>query len=356
MGFWNPRRQQALIMFFTPTLVFLGRSCWKILLFCSVALLSALLSGHPSQQGLGGIYSAPVMVMMTVAMIEILSTELKFLRLRSGLLVLIVIAVHFYNGFLPGGGKSSEIYTVLNPAGCFAITASKHIPREGILLTEIPLAGFCGNRKDVVAGSHYRADVYAYDVVFCRISMLRRLLEGGVWEDLQNGEIGIRYTDGMHIIAERGYPATYNQAFAEKYPFREIWVQETPAHGGVDIYSRQIGPYRYWEGDGSRGPINLSFGGHRDLQPGLYKAVMEYKAEMPERDVRNSWGRFSVHKMNAAKAIVEVEIPEYVTGSLWNQLEVPFECKQATSAEFRITGCDAPLALRRLWILPRKGE
>lgn len=351
-SFLNTRRQQALFLWLLPCIPFIGKRIWPLFVFTSVALISALLSGHPSQQGLGGIYSAPVMVMMTVAMMEIWVSTISFGSIRSVFLILVVIAVHLYSGFLPGGGKASAIYSVMAPEGRYAIAASKHIPKQGILLTEIPLAGFCGNRKDLVAGSHYRRDLYAYDLVFCRVSMVRSMAEGDVWRELKTGELGVRYNDGEHLIAQRGYPAEDNEAFIEMYPFREIWVQGTASHGGVNQFSHENGPFRYWEGDGSRGPINLSFGGHRQLKPGRYKALLEYKAETPERTVRDSWGRFGVYELNASKALVEMEIPKIVTGALWNKMEVPFRCSQNTPAELRVTGCDAPLTLRRMWIVP----
>jgi hypothetical protein len=305
------------------------------------------------QQGLGGFYSVPVLSMLAVAMMDAAARgPIKAPAWRAAALVLVVLGVHFYNGFLAFGGKSSETYTRLKPEGLQAIAASRRVPPEGILLTEVPLSGFCGNRRDLIADRYYKPDLYTYDCVFSRVSMLPRLLRGAVFEEIVSGELGIRTWDDAHVIAQRGYTTDQNEAFLRNFPFRSIWIHTTPSHGGEDCYSRRDGPVRRWEGAGSRAPINLTFGGHRQAPPGRYRAVLEYRVSRPRRIVRGSWGTFSVHRLNEPNALVEIAIPEIESDGSWTRLILPFETDRTVQAEPRVTGGDAPLILRRMWVEP----
>lgn len=358
-----PRRLRAVFLVVLP-LVAAGRYFPVAFFFPSVALGIALASKWPSQQGLGSHYAAGVAALMACGLTE------AFIRARdwhsdhqggalfnwgpSLWLALSTIAVHVESGFLPRGGKSDRKFYEFNKEVWAALGAAQKIPREGILITGDALIPLCGNRRDVLVW-HVPKRVETYDHIFADIRELRSLEGGMIWEGLSRGEWGVLFNNGRYVILTRGFSAAANDEVLR--PGWIYYVYGKRGHGGVDRVVDGF-PVRYWEGDGSRAPINLAHGFSWPLPPGEYSFYLEYWAQSPRRIVKRHWGWFSLHERDRPEDIARAYIPlEPRRETSWQILRLDFTNTIERDVEIRLTGGDAPLWLYRVyWRKGRDGE
>lgn len=352
-------RIRAIALVATPLLV-AGRRFFTALFYPSFALAVSLASKWPSQYGLGSHYGASVVSTMAVGLLEALSKTknssdppIKY-RISPWFpplwLAGVTILVHLESGFLWGGGKSRHFYYLINERAMSILAAAKHIPKDGVLITSDELVAFCGNRRDLMVW-HIPSRPKPYDHVFAALGDLPKLDGGRVWSELQSGVLGVRFSNGRYAVLSRGFDTRANQEVLEFA--RHRLIHGSARHGGMDLMRGDL-PVRYWEGDGSRAPINLSHGRFWRLDPGVYSFTLEYVAETPRRSVRKTWGWFSLHLLNSPEELARAEIPP-VAGSAGDlqTLDLEFTNSQSCNIEFRVTGGDAPLWLYRVKYHPR---
>ena len=354
-------RLRGVMFVLLPILALCPRYWRTALFFPSAAMLICLGSAWPSQYGMGTHYSAPVMACLVCGLLEASARRQRDecaespppWALAASALVLLTVLVHLHSGFLPGGGKSSRIFTTLNVGAWASLHAASHIPPDGILLTDDDYVAFCGNRADVRV-CHLWKPGQAFDHVFLHIRKLAKVEHGWLLERIRSGELGVRYFDGMNLVLSRGYRTEANPDVLLRGQ-RQRMVYETARHGGRNVYYMGL-PCRYWWGNGSRSPVNLSYGGSWHLEPGCYEAILAYRAQTPTRQVRRHWGWFSVHRLNAREDLSRIYIPEVAAqGAEWQSIALPFTVDIPEDVEFRITGADAPLWLHRVYWRPQPG-
>lgn len=353
------RRMQSLLWMLLPYLMFVGRRALPMLLFPAAAAAHCLLSGYPTQQSLGSHYGGPVMVCLAVGAAESIrlawtSQQPRARRLipwRLAGVIAVTMVFHAQAGFVALGGRNFEIYSRPMLEGRLALRVARTLPREGILLTENRWAGMCANRPDLLTWKEYDPDRYTVDLLFGRYGALMEENDGFWRREVEAGRYGVRYFDGHFMVLERGYDPAANARTLGHIDQGLRLVAFTFYHGGVGRFDRKGLPVRYWEGDGSRGPINLSFGHYRTLEPGAYEAVLQFRAAPPERKVRDSWGWMSAHYRDASEAIAERELPPKPPPfEAVREERLTFVLDEQAEVEVRITGADAPLWLDRVWI------
>lgn len=353
-GWW--RRGEALLLVALPAAIGAGRRAWIPLLLASVGLLVALLSAHPSQQGLGGIYSAPVMTMLAVGLFEAWrrtaresASNVSTRWMAIGLAVA-TVGAHLYSGFLPLGGKSSEIYGAPSFQGLHALHAARYVPRDGLLIVDDRLAGYCGNRHEVLNWTYQKEWRQHAEVIFTTIDSLHYRWDGRLFKEMEDGQWGIVYGDGYFIVLRRNSGAPADE-YAE---FRAFWERPITAaytrhEAGAGLWCGGPLPVWHWEGDGSRAPVTLCFGAYRHLPAGTHRVSLLYAAQRPAKDVRHSWGRFSLHRWNEPEELAGAEIyPQLTVAGHWMELTLELKLEHPGRIEPRVVGADAPLWLERV--------
>lgn len=351
------KRAAALLWVVLPMLMFLRRGWLPVILFPLVAILIAMGSGYWRQYELRIHYPAAIMACLAVGMLEaIIRTRRKGDKptldslTTSTYLCLVTIVAHVFIGFIFGGGQNVRTYLRVHPDGVSTLDAASRIPKGGILLCEKRLAGFCANREDLLAWKHYEArmDVRPVDYVF--LTMQRFLgRKGSVYHAmLEEEEFGVRYFDGHNLIFERGYDTRRNAEAlqARKDARNTIRITNTSGHAGEDKPVPGCVSARYWEGDGSRAPVTLSYGRTRTLNAGRWKARIRLRSAKPKRAVKDTWGSLSLHVHGEQEPMARMEI-EPVDGrrGMFRIQDLTFELWETTDVEPRVMGGDA-----RLWL------
>ncbi|MBI1871145.1 MAG: DUF2079 domain-containing protein [Chlamydiae bacterium] len=191
---------------------FLRKKGWiPLLLFPSSALAISLTSKLPPVYLLKYHYSVGIITCLTMAIIEALTQRLKvepgsFHGLRYALfLVLVTLLWHHAAGFLPFGKSNNRIYSTLHPEGQNILQVVKHIPKEGLLLCQDDLAGFCANRKELMTWEYFDSRRYRPHVILVKLKSLGRYRKE--YEALiQSGEFLVKYDHDGFIIWERVSP------------------------------------------------------------------------------------------------------------------------------------------------------
>jgi hypothetical protein len=266
-------------------------------------------------------------------------------------------------GFLQGGGRSDRIYTRTHPDGIGTLRAAQRIPKDGLLLCEDGLAGFCANRPDILGWHEYLANPEGPEPDFVFLTLQRFVgRRGPAYEAmLRSGAYGLRDFDGNNLLLERGADTDRNpEALAARERARlTIRVANTAMHPGTgrDVPVAGALSARYWEGDGSRSPVLLSFGDRRTLAAGRWQAVLRVRAKEPKREVRGYWGRLQLFKEGAEVPLVDVEIdPVAGDKGAFRFQAVTFDLDERTAVEPRLIGGDARLWLDRLWFEPAPAD
>lgn len=355
-------RLHAIIMTYLPALVFCGRKWFPAFWFPFAALAAALSSALHGEQSLGSHHPPPVITMMVLGLAETTVLRMKeesikhrMITARAALLVVLVIAVHAYSGFLFMGGKSDKIFRSPNFRGFAAMEAAAHIPREGALAVDKDLAVYCANRENIITWKRYIPEKHHYDIVFGTIDQLGHMDDGRVLQGIEDQEWGAYYFDGMFLVLKKGHDTSRNGELLRAFKYGPVPVPFTLKHGGKDpLFGSGGSRTRYWAGEGHRAPITLSYGGTKELEAGRYRAVFRYRAEKPQNKDPRSWGMFSVHYLNdqgPPLAAAEVEHAEAAADEFIVQ-NVPFTVRKRADIEFRITGGDAQLWLDSVAFLP----
>ena len=360
-----PLRITSLVWTLLPAFAVIHRKSAAAFVIPIAALLTAVFSGYPTQIGLGSHYGGPVAVCLQVGLLEAVSLRTRRwdestgagsrldVTVRACVILGLVLAFNFHSGFLFGGPKNYDVYREPSLRGRMALRAARQLPKQGVLVTDNSLSGYCANRENILVWKKIKADSPAFEVVFTLASAVGRHLDGRLVELLKAGDLGVRYYDGEHVILQRGYDTSANGPFLDSYRYGPIAIPLTPKHGGEDMLRRGRAPVRYWEGDGHRAPITLSYGGSRHLDAGRYEAVFRYRAVQPRRDIKHSWGWFSVHVLNEPDPLVWVDIHRLMTApGTFTMQRVPFEIHKPASVEIRVTGGDAELWLDSVMFVP----
>jgi len=351
-------RIHGILWTFLPILCFAGRRMLPVLLFPAAAIAQCLLSGYSTQQSLGGHYGSPTIICLAAGVTESLRMTLlhdrkvtKSMALSLGLLLIVTLCFHLHEGFIFMGGRNYDVYSSPSAKGQLALHIAKQLPKKGILLTENSLVGMCANRPNLMIWRRYNPEHYDISLIFANVSKPLNP-ENKYWlTQIGNGNFGIRYYDGIFIIIERGYDTTDNNLVLNKITNHFCPVVLTCKHGGIDNINEDGKLIRYWNGNGSKGPICLSYGHCIDLPAGTYEAVYRFSTLTPERNVRNSWGWLSVHHKDASEHIAKKMItPLPELDNQQREQRIRFELKKPAIVELRITGADAQLWLDSMWI------
>lgn len=354
-------RLHAIILTYLPALVFSGRKGFPAFWFPLAALAAALCSALSGEQSLGSHHPPPVITMMVMGLAETTILRLKSAGVKNGitvravLLVLLIIAVHFYSGFLFMGGKSDRIFRTLCFRGAAAMSAAQNIPVDGRLATDKNLAVYCANRENIITWKRFDSRKHSYDLVFGSIDHLGRMDDGRVLEGIMSGALGVRFFDNFYFVLEAGYDVSANTHLLHAFHYGPVPVPYTLKHAGEDPFvSGSDRRTRFWAGEGHRAPVTLSYGGCRELTPGSYKAVFSYRARKPRKVHSGSWGLVSVHYLNdqgVPLAKEEIAHVESVDHAFLSQ-DVLFSINRVADIEFRITGGDAELWLDSVTFVP----
>jgi len=361
-GLWN--RAQALFWLFLPSVPLWRRGGWApALVFPSLALLLLQVSHEPRVHGLGVHYPAAVWPLAALGLLEALARGVRqgapldrgsAARLGAVLLGLL-LAAHFTLGRFPREIRQSARRLTLQPSrsGRNALWAARHIPREGVLLTDRTYAGLCGNRADLLAGLHLRTNAaYRIDAVFLDLadSQERAVLR----EFMTERGFGVTYFDQRYAIAQRGAAPARNAEAAEALANRERTVvfHGTARRGGRGAFAPGCDTARYWSGRPEGEGVDLTLGGRLTLPAGVYRARFRLRAEAPRQEGA-SWGALAVvssadERTLAAAAIEPVATPP---GEFRYQ-ELRFALERETAVEPRVTGAAAPLWLDRAIFVP----
>jgi len=351
-------RAQAILWTLLPVLCFAGKRMLPLLIFPSAAVAQCLLSGFSVQQAMGGHYGGPVIVCLAAGVTESLRITLhhnrkatRHMALSLGLLIIVTLCFHLHSGFIFLGGEDYHVYLSPSTKGRLALNVAKQLPKDGVLLTEDRYAGMLANRANLLTWRKYKKDKHTVDLIFANSSFLFNKQDGYWLNKIKKGDFGVRYFDGIFIVVERGYDTTDNNLVLNSITNHFCPVFLTSKQGGIDNINKKGKLIRYWNGNGSKGPICLSFGDFNKLQTGSYEAVYRFSAVTPERNVRDSWGWLSVHHENAAEHIAEMMItPLPELDNQQREQRVRFELKKPAIIELRITGADAQLWLDSMWI------
>lgn len=350
-------RLTALAHTLIPLALFFHRRGWRaVLAFIAVPFIVSMAGSHSKQYALELHYAAVVMAAMLIAAVEaarVQARETRRPRLPAmaapAYLAVITALSWYFLGFLPGSYRDLWAYQMINGKGhAAARTAASHLPRGVPLITTRALSSFCAARRRLYTDENPDPSI-PVDWFFGRTHRIptafRRALSTGAW--------GVHYVDELHCILERGGDTRKNSAVLEKAVEKSVLIADTNFHGGQDGLYRENGKQyclRYWEGDGSRAPINLSYGGFISLPAGTYRAVFRFKSRAPKRHVRNCWGQFSIHYKDTPAHIAAEDIePADTTG--FREQAVDFEIPENAVIETRVTGGDAELWLERVKII-----
>lgn len=207
-----------------PWLGFVRRGWRPLLIVPSVALITALMSGHARQYSLASHYPALLHSLIAVAMIEAARSagdEAATRRAPSwraliapAWLVVATLASHYFRGFLPGSatqpGGRDLAYKTMQPLGRHALrVAQKKVPREGVVSTETQFAMFVANRRDLQRGDVSRTPQQCHDIAFCRRISFPDLLR----DELAAGRWGVLYSDDLFVVVKIGADTSQNAAF-----------------------------------------------------------------------------------------------------------------------------------------------
>lgn len=278
---------------------------------------------------------------------------------RALALAVIVVGLHLHAGFLSGGPKTDRFYKKVYPDGLAVLRASRHVPRDGILVVDRLYAAHFGNRRDMLDWRGFDPARHTPRAAFLPVAELGRVWTGQVAAALGAGEAGVRYYDGKFLVAEWGAP-TNDNAFvlrAHAEPRMVLPFGRTQKHAGDDRAVSGAILARHWDGDGSRAPVTISYGAQRDLAAGSYRVRLRYRAEAPRRTVRDSWGRVSLHRAGAEDALVDLEL-EHVASppGRFHVMELPLAVEETGPIEIRLLAGDAALWVDRAIIIRVDGE
>lgn len=212
-------RGKPLVWYSLIASFFLRRRGWiPILVFPFVAIFATVTSGYPWIFLQQGHYPANHLVLFTLGILEARTLFLKKeakARVFEGLICALFLAGmtwiwHWQTGYLYLGKNSNRIYSTIHPRGFEILEAVQHIPKEGLLLCDQELAGFCANRRDIMTWEYLGEKAYQPDLVFTRQKYLKNHLEF-YKPKIQDGSFGVSYCEHGYVIFQKGYTTLRNE-------------------------------------------------------------------------------------------------------------------------------------------------
>ncbi len=262
-------------------------------------------------------------------------------------LLLAALLSHAAAGYAPWGGMRAETrpyYTTANLHGVRAVRAARHIPREGRLMCDWQLAGYCANRADLIAWRKYAPERHGFDLVFGELQDFRGKY-GAEYQRLVSGdEFGAIYFDGEFFILQRGADSARNREIVQALSDQDVSVvmYKTARHRGGERMAADGRIFRYW--DGSRPGITVAYGVGLPLPAGRYEARLVYRAEPPRGRSGEAagWGVFSAHRLHEPAALASAAIPPRAGRQT---CVIRFVLEEETVVEPRVIGGAAALWL-----------
>jgi uncharacterized membrane protein len=358
-------RLVALFWLFLPAFPLLTRrDALPIVLFPLAALAIVMSSAHPYNYSLDKQYPAPAFTLMVLGMIETLGARRASAppaaapSLRLPLyLVAVTLVAHFGMGQLPIGQRNRTRALMMppSPAGLGALQVANRLPKEGVLLTTSRLCGTCSNRRDLLCWGRMNDGEDRMDLVFFDCGTLFAD-EGSNWmARVRSGEFGATYFDQHLAILARGAKSEITEEVLSAYDNlgRTVVFPRTRSHQGTTAFTRSGIPTRYWHGNGSKAPANLSHGSSVTLPPGRYAARFRLRALPPARAVRGHWGFFELFAAGQPQPLATGLVAQKAPGAeefTWQSLD--FTLPKTTAVEVRVTAGDAELWLDRVVFVP----
>ncbi len=207
-------RVEAVFWLFLPATLLFRRGWAPVVVFPSLGLLIVQLSPEARVQALNVHYPAAVFSCLVLGMIEAVrrhDVPGSPGRGSNGLLLavfLIAVTVIAYAGMgrLPGGRSTNprKMLLTVSQHGLQALWVAQHeIPKQGLLLTDTDLVGFCANRADVLVRQRYGGPWETAHAVFLT---LKEFADAGAKAKalLDSGKYGVTYWDGTFMVLQRG--------------------------------------------------------------------------------------------------------------------------------------------------------
>lgn len=348
-------RLRALLWVVLPALPFVWRKRWlPLLIFPASALIQAMGGARLQQYSLALHYAAPIMVCLTVALVESVARETSTRtpkpavgRWRSLLiaaaLLLITGASYRWHGFLPFGWQRQLCYQKMSGAGLCSLRAARYIPREGLLLCPTRMAGFCANRRDLLDWHHYDPERYTPDLVFSELKYLDHK-DLGFRNWMEDGRFGLLFFDGTNIILKRGADPEPNHLVLDAMrrqmsgaPFTKLGIPSTKIQLAT----------RYWPGSAAGTSEILPAAWPVSLEAGDYDAIFLFTARASGLDMADGWGSLQVRldDLQAPLATEEIEPIGCGPHALRTQ-RVAFSLDATTQVQAVVIGGRA-----KLWLL-----
>lgn len=355
-------RARALLLWAPPLLLFIRKKATAVWLYPSIPILISLFSEFWRQFGLFDHYAAPIVTTLAVGIVDSSASARAQLpangrdttSLRAVALVVVTIAAHIPLGIVRTGAHNAPRYRFVPPEARAQLAAASFLPKDGVLVTDVQLAPFCANRRDLLTWSQLDEEKLPFDIVFGRMRKIFGLRDGSILQGIRDGGYGVVYFDTQSFIVQRGGPTNKNAELLSAYDDRAriLYAANSRQQAGDDVFEANEGFVRHWIGDRSRGPVNICHGKSVSLPPGRYAVTIRYRAEQPQRNVRNSWGTFAVFRPGESAPLVEAPIERVIEpGNAYRNQIIEFTNAEAGQIEFRIDAADAPL-----WVLSAKFE
>lgn len=183
--------------------------------FAAVPLLLAAGSPHPHQFGFKVHYPAPLLAGLFCAMAETCRRDAAAngpspRRWTWAVALALLLVAHLFRGFLPGGGRSGPTYRVTRTEGREAIAMAAALPRDGLLVTSMQLAGYAANRTDLMVWDFFDATRHQPRWVWFDLSASGGGVRGraGAW--LERSDYGVVDQRGNLVLLERGADPSRN--------------------------------------------------------------------------------------------------------------------------------------------------
>ena len=364
-GVWEVRFRSFLWLCL-PILPFLRKKAWlPVVVFPSICILQALLSGKYQQYSLSLHYAATIMAFLVVGLFEAArilyeKKDRRTLNWIAGYLLVIALFSNAYKGFLPGFRVAPVpiCYRKIHIRGLQALRVASHLPKKGLLLCHYTLAGFCANRAKIISYREYDHDPskYKVEVIFGKV-YTGSYLRDAYLKFLSSQDFGVIYFDGFFFIMKRAAPHVANRfleaALKNKQPKEEILFTHTLSskEHNVENVDYKI-PVLHWKGGVSVAPKTFYCSRPTLLKTGRYVAIFLFSVR-PPKDPTSLWGAFMISNIDEHKVLRNVLIEPIASGfSMLRSQKLFFTLDKSSNIQVCVTGCQAPLWLDRVMFIP----
>ena len=358
-----PDRLAACGKALAPAAPLLGTAFLPVLVFPSVALAFAFFSPHPNQFLLLNHYPAAVMSLLFAALPEALwrsrrTPPCRVMMPRAWMpasVAVIALALHVPYGFLPLGGRCDRIYTRPHPDGLAAVAVAGSLPKEGLLVTSRWLAGYCGNRRDVLPWDLLEESGHAPEWIFFRLDDLFGPDRLSIRRYLADPAFGVAVFDRRHVALRRGADAgSVAAVYAAQEEMRmTIKAARMISHVPEETVVRDGRIFRVWPGGPDRAPTTLAYGKHLLLPPGDYCVDFHLRIDPPRDPEQADWGSVSLHVDGAAEALAELDLRAgFAKYGSRASYPLSLVLEQTTPVEPRVTAGAAPMRFEKVVFRP----